>query len=135
MNSEGLAYRYGFINVDNSINSFYRFYEDGEQRENFEFKQISDFTWQNTYNDEGVSVTKHYIKHTNNDTLTFSIDGNEKSGEYTIHYYTVEDVIRKRYDYLSGTVRVETFLNDQLLGWGKVVFSKDEYYTITTGTE
>ena len=135
MNSEGLAYRYGFINVDNSINSFYRFYEDGEQREKSEIKQLSDFTWQYTYNDKGISVTEYYIKHTNNDTLTFSMDGNNKSGEYTIHYYTVEDVIRKRYDYLSGTVRVETFLNDQLLGWGKVVFSKDEYYTITTGTE
>ena len=134
MSSEGLAYSYGVRTVENAFYDFDLF-EDGKDIEGFVFTKISDSKWNCAKKTNDYDMTGLFVKQSDNDTLSFSFEGNDKSGEYSVHFYTTDNIIRNHYEYLSGTVRVETFLNNQLIGWGEVVFSKDEYYTITTGTE
>lgn len=131
--AEGLTYRYGFYYVDNTINKFIRFYKDGDKDESYKFKQLSDSTWECSYNYEDLTLTGQIVKYKDNDTISFSFEGYDISDDYSLHVFTTED-IKYDYDYLAGTVRLEISQNNQSIGWGQFVY-KDETFVITTGKE
>lgn len=135
-NAEGLTYQYGFHFVNEALYEFNIFYKDGDQDESYTFEQLSDSTWKCSYNHESCSLIGQIIKYEGNDTVSFSFEGYDISGDYSLHVFTTEEIVYQRYFYyyLAGTVRLEISQNNQLIGWGQLVH-KDEKYTITTGTE
>lgn len=134
-NAEGMAYFYGNHFVDQTRYKFKYFYEDGDQDESYKFEQLSDSTWKIIYNNDGLVITGLYVKPADNSTSTLSFEGYDLSDDYSLHIFTPDSIIgRGLYSNISGTVRVEISQNNQLIGWGQLVY-KDEYYIITTGTE
>ena len=134
-NAEGLTYQYGFHFVNETLYEFNIFFEDGDQDESYTFEQLSDSTWKCSYNHKSCCLTGQIIKYEDNDTVSFSFEGYDISDGYSLHVFTTEDIVYRRYNnYIAGTVRLEILQNNQLIGWGQLV-RKNEKHTITTGTE
>lgn len=130
MNAEGLAYHYGVVFVDEAYRNF-SYYLEGEDHDNFQFKQLTDSTWDCIYTYKNCNVTGLFVRTA--DSSSFSFDGYDYSEDYSMHVYSVGKIEKG-----TQIVQVDCYQDTLFLGWANIVVDHvdgQDFWTVTSGIE